>query len=227
MLTFVSFLWRQPGYHTAYGAEHVRRWAAMIRKHYRAPRRIVLVTDQPGDFGDIETLPLWDDFGGMVNPHGPALPSCFRRLRIWTPDAAELFGERLVLMDLDCSILGDLEPLLDRREDVVLWRDPSYPIQPYNGGMILLRTGSRPRVWTEFRGEESAREAHARGFKGSDQAWIAHALGRNEAVWTAEADGVVSWKKHLRRGLPRPSDRVVMFHGVDKPWHSHVPAVFR
>jgi hypothetical protein len=223
MLTFLSFLWVQEGYHTRYTDAHVRRWADMIRAHYTGPHRIVLVTDQAGDFGDVEVLPLWSEGAELANPHGPGLPSCYRRLRLWAPDAAERFGEHVLLLDLDCTILGDLAPLVNRPEDVVLWRDPSYPIQPYNGGMILLRTGSRPQVWARFRGETSIREARAAGYKGSDQAWIAHVLGRNEAVWTA-ADGVVSWKRDLRRGLPRRGDRIVMFHGKDKPWHEGMPA---
>lgn len=227
MLTFVTFLWRQPGYHTAYGAEHVRRWAKMVRKHYRREKRLVLVTDEPGEYGrGIEVVPLWDDCASLANPHGQNFPSCYRRLRLWAPDAGQVFGERILLMDLDCTVLGNLSPLVDRTEDVVFWRDPGYPQQPYNGGMILMRAGSRPQVWSQFAGEDSIRRARAAGYKGSDQAWIAFCLGSKEAVWTA-ADGVVSWKRDLRRGEPRPGDRVVMFHGTHKPWHDSVPAVYR
>ena len=226
MLTFISFLWVQPGYHTRYTDEHARRWARMIRRHYAGDHRIVLVTDETGDYGDIEVQPLGTVHSELANPHGPGLPSCYRRLCIWAPDAAKRFGDRMLLLDLDCTILRDLSPLVNRSDDVVFWRDPSYPIQPYNGGMILLRAGSRPQVWDRFLGEASIREASRAGYKGSDQAWISHCLGRNESVWTS-SDGVVSWKRDLRRGPPRAGDRVVMFHGKDKPWHEGMPAALR
>jgi hypothetical protein len=227
MLTAVAYLWRQPGYHTVYTPAHVRRWAAMLRRHYAGALRLVVVTDVPGDYGDVAVVPLDGEYAALRNPWGPTFPSCYRRLRIWSADAAEIFGgDRLLLLDLDCSVLGDITPLVDRPDDVVIWQDPGAPVQPYNGGMILLRAGARPQVWDRFEGARSIAEARRRGFKGSDQAWIAHVLGRGVPVWTS-ADGVVSWKRHCRRGLPVAGARVVMFHGRDKPWHDQVPTVYR
>jgi D-sedoheptulose 7-phosphate isomerase len=66
-------------------------------------------------------------------------------------------------------------------------------------------------------------EAKRAGYRGSDQAWISHVLGPGLPV----LEGVHSWKRDLRRGLPRADTRVVMFHGRDKPWHGTVPTVYR
>ena len=219
MLSFVSFLWRQPGYPTVYTADHVNRWAGMIRRHYSAPHRLICVTDDMAGIGPgIEIVRPLRAHADIGNPHGIQFPSCYRRLRIWADDAGVTFGSRIVLLDLDCTITGDLRPLLDRDDDVVLWRDPGWPAQPYNGGMILLRAGSRPQVWREF---DPAFAATSRqlGFKGSDQAWIAHCLGPGEAVWTAD-DGVLSFKRDVLRAGRLPGHaRIVLFHGRIKPWN--------
>jgi hypothetical protein len=47
-------------------------------------------------------------------------------------DAADIFGERFVCMDLDCVIGGPLDPLFDRPEDLVLFKGTA-PDRPYNG----------------------------------------------------------------------------------------------
>lgn len=224
MINFVSFLWRQPGYHTQYTDAHVRRWHGMLCRHYRGEFTATVVTNEPGDYGAVRVVPLWDDWSDVKNPHGDRFPSCFRRLKIWSREAGEIFGERIVLMDLDCAIVGDITALFDRHEPIVLWRDPSYPRQPYNGGLVMLTAGVRPDVWDDFQGESSAN--HGGEFLGSDQAWIARKLGAGQAVWDSR-DGVVSWKRHLQKGLPRKTDKIVMFHGVDKPWDISVQKAYR
>lgn len=224
MLTFVCFLWQQQGYHTAYTDAHVRRWASMINKHYRGNHRFVVITDLPGDYGSCEVMvpPVKID---IANPHGEAFPSCYRRLWLWS-DEAKILGDRICLMDLDCTIHADITDLMNKKEDVTFWRDPSYPIQPYNGGMILIKTGARTQVWDEFDGQRSINKARAQGYKGSDQAWIAYVLDKHESVWSA-FDGIHSWKRDLRRGLPRRDTRITMFHGRDKPWHDTVQEIYR
>jgi hypothetical protein len=221
-LTFVAYKWRQPGLRTVYTAEHVNRWAHQVRLGYRGPARFVCITDdgegiQPG----IDVVPLWDDCAELANPNGVKFPNCHRRLRMWGSDAHDLihaeYGARVVLMDLDCTVVGDLTPLFDRPEDVVLWRDPGHNQgQPYNGGFIMLRLGSRPHVWDAFAGAESIRRAATLGYRGSDQAWLALALGHGEATWTP-ADGVLSYRRDAARGVPEHA-RIIMHHGLPKPW---------
>lgn len=224
-LTFVAFAWRQAGYHTEYTAERVNSWAAMIAEHYAGPARFVAVTDDAtGLDGGIDAVPLWDDCGALGNPHGPNYPSCFRRLRLFGHDAADLIGaDRFVVMDLDCVATGDLAPLFERPDDFTIWRDPGHPRQPYNGGLWMLKAGTRRQVWQDFRGEASAADARAAGYVGSDQAWIAYSLGRDEAVWTRD-EGVVSYKRDIvTRGIPVRMTRLVMFHGRLKPWDDGAP----
>lgn len=213
MISFVCFLWRGNG---AYTAAHVNTLAAMVRRHYPAPHRFVCVTNTPAGIGPaITIIPDAEHFRDVPSPHGALWPSCFRRLVLFHPDAAQWFGERFVSLDLDCVITGDLRPLVDRSEDFVGWQDPLYRNQ-LCGSMMLLRAGSRPEVWAGFDSRRSPSVALAAGFRGSDQGWISYCLHR-EPRWTA-ADGVLSFKFDLKRGPLPPGARVVFFTGQPKPW---------
>lgn len=218
MISFVTWLWKTPNYRTAFTAEHVNVLAAMIRRNYIIPCRIICVTnDATGIDPRIEIVPDREDFKDVASPHGKGNPSCFRRLRLFHPDAASDFGPRIVSIDLDSVITGDLRPLFDRPEEFVGWADALRPAQ-YCGSLTLLTAGARPRVWTDFDPERSPREAKAAGNLGSDQGWISHCLGKGEAQWT-QADGVYSYRWDKVRGGPLPANaRIVFFTGEPKPW---------
>jgi hypothetical protein len=220
VLSVVTFLWRAPAYYRSkYTTAHVDILRRMVRRHYPHPHRFVLLTDDPSGLRepDIEVFRLWPDFGHLVNPSGANNPSCYRRLRLFAPNAGEFLGERFVCLDLDCVITGDLSPLWNRDDDFVIWRAPGGNENPYCGSMFLLKAGARPDVWLQFDPEWSPIETKRAGLFGSDQAWIALVLGPNEATWGPE-DGVHSYRLEVaRRSLPRHS-RVVFFHGTPDPW---------
>lgn len=197
----------------------------MVRRHYAHPHRFLCVSNLPGmPFGcGIKRVYDGEDFSDIPSPHGVGNPSCYRRLRMFRPDIGEVFGPRFVSLDLDVVITGDITPLVHRSEDIVLLKD-SGKHGGYNGSMVLMTAGSRPDVWTRFNGMTSPQQALLAGRFGSDQGWISHVLGDNEATWTA-ADGVYSFKNELvRKGGDLPPDaRVVVCHGADvKPWLPHM-----
>ena len=147
MLSFVTFKWQPPtGYRSHFDAENVNTLFRMIRRHYSGPMRAICVTDDPqGIEESIEIVPLWDDFASVPSPHGGHNPSCYRRLKLFAPDAGKTFGDRLVAIDLDMVIIGSLDPLFDRPEDFVIWGQSDYPqTQWYNGSLWMLRTGLAP-----------------------------------------------------------------------------------
>ena len=188
----------------------------MVARHYPDPHRFVCFTDDAAGIEDV-ALPLWDDYAAVPNPTGGGRPSCYRRLKLFDPAMSEIIGPRFVMLDLDTVITGDLRPLWNRPEDVVMWKSPSNE-WPYNGAMFMANTGARPKVWTDFDPVESPKLTTAAGFRGSDQAWLSYALGPNEAVWT-QADGVVYYGKMMRPRdrLPKGS-RIVFTTGGTAPW---------
>lgn len=227
-MTVVCWKWRNPTYQTQFSAETVNVLRRMVARHYPRPHRFVCVTDDPDGIGpDVEVIPLWDDHRTLLNPSGANKPSCYRRLRAFSREAAALFGPRFVSLDLDCVITGDLAPLWDRTEPFVIWGD-THPKTPYNGSMWLLTAGARAQVWEDFNPETSPKRGARLGYVGSDQAWIGACLGPGEPTWGV-ADGVYSWRVHLRRqGGKLPADaRIVFFHGCHNPWDHDIQAAHR
>lgn len=219
-MIFLTWKWRaKSGYRSIFRATHVNILAKMIERHYHKPHEVVCITDDPAGIDKkIRTIPLWQDYANVPSPHGVLNPSCYRRLKMFSAEAKEIIGERFLSMDLDCVITGDLEPLIDRPEDFVAWGD-THKTTYYNGGLILLRAGTRRQVWETFDPIESPKRSRELGQWGSDQGWIGACLGPNEPKWTTE-DGVYSWRNHLakERGRLPMNARIVLFHGQIDPW---------
>lgn len=224
-LTVCTWKWKErDGYHSHFTAAHVNTLRAMVDRCYRKPHDFVCITDDPaGIDGDIRTVPIWNDYSDLPGPNGV---NCYRRMRAFSVEAAEIIGPRFVSLDLDGVLRGDVTPLWDRPEDFVIWGDTARNT-PYNGSMWLLRAGTRRQVWETFDREASPRRARMAGMVGSDQAWIGVCLGPNEPRWT-EADGVHSWRVHIKkRGGALPDHaRAVFFHGREKPWQPELQARF-
>lgn len=222
MLSVVTYKWRPaPGYRSIYGPETVNTLRRMVARHYPQPHRFVCVTDDAdGIDAGIDIVPLWSDHAGIPSPHGGKNPSCYRRLRAFSPEIAGVFGSRFVSLDLDAVVVGDLAPLWDRPDDFVIWGDTNpQPGSHYNGSMLLMSAGARRQVWDRFDPVRSPIESKAAGCWGSDQGWISYCLGAGEPRWTT-ADGVYSFRNHLQSGRsPLPADaRIVLFHGRIDPW---------
>lgn len=215
----VCFKWRSPrGYRSTFTAHHVEALRLMVRRHYPVPHRFICVTDDPAGLGpEVEVVPLWDDFANVPSPHGHHNPSCYRRLKVFTPEIDRLLGARFVCLDLDTVIVGDLRPLWDRTEDFVIWGETN-PRSFYNGSMFLLTAGARRQVWDQFDPRTSPGVALRSGKFGSDQGWISYCLGPGEATWGRQ-DGVYSFRVHLQpHGGALPENaRIVMFHGKVDP----------
>jgi diadenosine tetraphosphatase ApaH/serine/threonine PP2A family protein phosphatase len=223
-LTIVTWKWKPArNYRSEFTSEHVNVLASMVKRHYKHPHRVVCVTDDPvGINPSIGIIPLWPDLSDLINPHGAHQPSCYRRLKAFSAEARDWFGDRFVSLDLDCVIVGDMAPLWNRPEEFIIWGSGTDRRVWCNGSMWMMTAGARKQVWETFNPKTSPGAAKRSGFFGSDQGWIAHCLGRKEAMWTIK-DGVYSFRVHLNGGSKQlPSDaRVVFFHGKYDPWSAH------
>jgi hypothetical protein len=199
VLTVLSWLWSQDRTIYRYTADDVNTWAAMVRRNLTLPHKLACVTDQPkGIDSSVGILPLPQiDLRASRWPSSKGLPKCFRRLDMWRADAADVYGDRFVSMDLDCVITGSLDALFERSEDAVLCRGGTGKAT-YNGSMLLLKAGAQPEVYERINQAEV--ELASQRYLGSDQAWIEHVLGPNEPTWT-EADGVY---RYSVRQFPAP-----------------------
>ncbi len=215
MLTILTWLWTQERSRAVYTASHVNIFASMVRRNLSTPHRIACVTDTPDGIDPrVEIIAPPGDFMDISNPKwSNGKPQCYRRLSMFRRDAADIFGERFVSMDLDCVVGGPLDPLFDRDEDLVLFKG-THRSRPYNGSLMLIRAGCRPDVFEDF-SQEAALESGSK-FCGSDQAWLMHKLGPNEPTWD-ERDGVHFFGPRVRFNH-RARPRLLFFPGSLKPW---------
>lgn len=219
-ITFVTWMWDQPGQPPRFLPSYVNVLRAMIERNYNAPHRLVCVADDPSGLDPrIEFVRTPITYSQLRHPKGGRFPSCYRRLWNFSADAAIAFGPRIVSLDIDVVITGNLRPLFDRDDDLICWTDPRDTwANKVAGGLYLLRTGTHTHVYDRFDPARSPDEAKACGVSGSDQGWMSHVLYPPKASWTFR-DGVYSSKWiDPGRDLP-PGVRIVSTPGKLKPWH--------
>lgn len=124
-------------------------------------------------------------------------------------DAGSIFGERFACMDLDCVIANSLDAILSAPEDFRMCKGTARN-RPYNGSLIVMTAGARPQVYENFTLDGAV--AAGQHFVGSDQAWISHCLGPNEATFGLD-DGV-----QMSVGWFNPAAPLTFYPGAIKPW---------
>jgi hypothetical protein len=192
------------------GLDYLDHLVRGVARHLSEPHRFVVVT--PPDI------------------HLTEIPGCFARLRMFDPEwqrsIAMEDGDRLVCTDLDVVITGPLDDLFDRPEPFVILQgaNAANPC-PYNGSLMMLRTGAHPEVWSEF-SVEAAGAAPFYEFP-DDQGWLAHKVP-GAAGWKAGEGGVYAFQKPgWPKGEALPADaRFVAFPGKRDPSQfTHLPWV--
>lgn len=221
ILTVVLWKWKDKRWPNSYSAKHVNLVADMITRNLKIPHRIVCVTDDSRGIDlDIGIVPMWRDFNEIGH--------CYRRLKAFSKEMKQHFGERFISVDLDSVVTGKLDSLIPGKDCEFKIAKDTQPPTPYNGSMFYLKTGSRSQVYEDFSPDVSPEIAAALGYCACDQAWIAACLGGKEQVWT-QRNGVYSFKNDIvrKRGkegqLPKNA-KIVFFHGSPKPEQvSYIP----
>ena len=191
MLTVVCWIWRGE---RIYLPEHVNVLGRMLKRHLHVPHRLVCITDEVAGFDPgIEVMPTptaAKRLAEVKSPEGEQMPSCYRRLWMFS-DEARCLGERVLLTDVDVVLVRDITPLVQRDEPFVGWRpDAAWGNKDrVVGGLYLMTTGSHPDVWNTF-GAEGIRAARQAEFRGSDQAWISYMIGRKAASPGVRSSGL-------------------------------------
>jgi hypothetical protein len=157
----------------------------------------------------------------------------------------EYLGDRVLSIDLDCVITGNIDHLVAGPEPFKIWKGV-LENAAWCGSLWRLDIGYRPDVFTEFDIDEAKRLRSERGLIGSDQAWMYHKIGE-APLWTRR-DGILSFRfdmhselqrapvgfgyqaqKHRRMMAQRKYDgslpkdaRIVFFHGPFDPSMTHL-----
>lgn len=215
-----------------YTAEHVNIVAGMIKANlHDMPYRIVCVTDDPAGITECETHPLWPHGDGMMNASGDHLPSCYRRLRLFDPAAQWEMGipkgDRIVSIDLDVLVTGELGELLETPGLFVGWElKGTHHDRVLNGSFQMFTAGELAFLWKSFNPSTSPALAYRAGYMGSDQAWLSYHLAGHldREVQGRKWPQISSYAlQNQIQGLFE-ANRLVFFHGQQKPWQDATQA---
>lgn len=225
MLNVILWKWMQPSPRTIYKAEHVNIVAAMVKRNLNGTRhRIICVTDDPRGI-KCDTFKLWGDHDNLANASGQHLPSCYRRLRLYDHatqrDMGIRMGERIISLDVDSLICGDLTALFNTPGRFVGWelKGTHHP-RVFNGSLQMFKAGDLQEIWSEFDPLKSPMEANRAGYMGSDQAWLSYKLVNKRGSVGIKYPLLASYPTNIiKQGKHLASTRIIFFHGRVKPWY--------
>ncbi len=205
---FRRLLWKRPpsprNSGRDYGAEHVNIMRNMLERHLQLPHRLFCVTDDPTGLDPrVVYVPMWTE-------HAAVFKNC-RRLKILDESVREIFGDRILQLDLDLVIVDDLTDVASAPDDLV-----------YGGSMhlLLIRTGHLHDLWERFSRdpEKVLAEAHAAGqdVRTSDQAILNHHLKSRGIPRKSPGPIRINFRDLPSSGVPS-GVKLVHFIGSDNP----------
>jgi Flp pilus assembly protein TadD len=185
-----------------YGAEYVNRLFAMVGRTANPMPRFVCFTENPDGLAPgIEVRPL----------PGTGLEGWWNKVALFRSDLGGLTG-RLLYLDLDVVITGNLDPLLRHPGELVIMDNDYVP--GFNSSVMLFEAGARPGIFDDFSGRDMAR-------LDGDQDWIALKAPDAELwphLWCVPY--------RLRAAVAPPAEtKVVVFSGRPNPGDYPAPWV--
>jgi len=222
-VTVVTFLWDDPErdktHSYKFGPEHVVILRNMVRRHLTIPHEFVCVSDKSHPLlkdEKIRRVPL------DISTHVPN--TVFARLFMRHPNIACHLGKRILSLDLDCIICGNMDDIVGRTEDNVLWHNPNYGLPRrafYQTSIQLFSAGARSELWSDFSPEWTPKWANRRRFGGAEQAWVSERLDWDEAYWDGSHGVYGAGRgegKGPRKVLPENA-KIVFFPGGNRAPH--------
>lgn len=220
MIHVCTWLWGDK-----FNVADVAKLAAGVRRNLKQPHRILCMVDRM-DRETIEGV----GYRQILDHDLIAVKGCYARLRLFDPHWQFMReippGERIVNIDLDTVITGELDLLFDRPEPFVIMQkgNASNPC-PMNGALMMIRAGAHPEVWTDF-SVEAASKVPFFEFP-DDQGWIWHKApdaagwkcGIESGVFVFRKPGWPSFDRKMKTGgdeLPKGA-RLVTFSGGRSP----------
>lgn len=128
-----------------YSTDYVLRLEAGVARHMPRPYRFVCLTDRPDDFVGVRTADI----------SATGLKGWWGKMALF--DFAARQGERIVYLDLDTVIVGDLSPLADLDVEFGICGNftrasgnTKYPCR-YGSCVMTIGPAAGDSIWTGFR----------------------------------------------------------------------------
>lgn len=229
-ISVVCWLWNDDKAAYTYNPEYVNKLNSMLKRNTSVPFNLVCVTDEDAtlfesDIRVIKTPESARKLQELRTPEGKNYPTCYRRLWMFSEEA-KILGDKVLLIDIDTLIVGNVDNLLNIDEDFVGWHHSSnagWGDNYFIGCLWLHKTGTRTSVWEDFVNdpERSIKQAKDAGYRGSDQAWISYKLFASEKKFEKTLGLYTS---EFMNNPPQDA-KIIQFNGFTKPWTSPLPIV--
>jgi len=193
-----------------FSAEYVNRLAWDIKKALGLPHYRHLYTDDPDHVDtDLVNVHLLHQLTG-----GVPLEGWWNKMALFR-DRAIKEKDRILWLDLDTVILGNIDFLFARSDPFVMLRDFFYPDKHWNSSIMLIEGNAYSWIWDQF---VSNMNFYQRC--GGDQQAIEYMLREKnlepvlaQDLWPGK---IVSYKADCLEGVP-PNAQIVCFHGRPMP----------
>lgn len=187
-----------------YGPEYVNALFNMVDRniHFTAWRFVCFTEDSLGIDERIRVVPLLCSY-----------PGWWQKIGLFQETLPNVPAEKILFLDLDIVITGELDTILNLDADFAICRDwpPEMNSRDLscNSSVFLLRVGSRPQVWNHFHPEVM----NMRQFP-TDQEWITEKI---PGASMFPYDWTPSYKLRKLQDAVPDGARIVLFHGTPKP----------
>lgn len=191
MITVACVLWQNVD--SPYHPFHVNRLQKQVEP-FAPEHKFVCLTNAPHweQPKGIERIPLQEGWRGWWN-----------KIELFR---SGLFKGRVLYLDLDIEVVGDLTPIIEFSAKFASIKDYQNPKQ-INSSVMVWDAGAADRIFTEF--DESVIER-----RHGDQGWISEVMDAE----TFPRGWCPSYKLQVRRfGCPQDA-KVIVYHGQPKPW---------
>jgi hypothetical protein len=183
----VACLWVKGKGKRAYTVEYVERLRSMVQRNLDRPFRMVCLTDRP------DLLP--EGIEAVEVSRQKKVRPWWLKTKLFSPDMP--FTGRVLYLDLDVLVTGDLSPIVDYPAEFAICPDsaPGFTgahgrvtVKGYNSSVMVWDAGVRPEIHTDLKPVTKAA-------LWSDQDWIRQRFP-NEKTFPA------AWFRRLSAGPP-------------------------
>ena len=196
MITIASVL-RSGG---DYNASHVAILEASVKKHLSVEHSFVCLSDV--ECG-VERIPLTDGWSGW-----------------WSKLELFKIPGPVIYFDLDTIIINNLDSIVEKMlapefcilRDVFIGKKDPHSMQ----SSVMSWRGDMSELYKTFL---ESPEKYIKLYKG-DQDFIYAQLGKTRAAYYQDIlpNNIMSYKAHLRGKPTPPETKIVIFHGLPRPW---------